>query len=66
MKVIANEKLCSGHTRCTAVGGEFFELNEVGYIGFTEKEVPPGQEEMARRGVRACPERALTIVEDEA
>jgi ferredoxin len=24
--------------------------------------VPPGMEEVARRGVRACPERALKVV----
>jgi ferredoxin len=38
-----------------------FELDVVGYIAFTEKEVPEGLEAQARRGVRACPERILSI-----
>lgn len=66
MKVIANQSLCSGHARCAAVAPEFFDLNDDGYIGFDEKTVPPELEAAARRGVRACPERALTFVEDES
>lgn len=64
MKVIADQTLCSGHARCAAVAPEFFDLNDDGYIGFDEKNVPPELEQAARRGVRACPERALTFVED--
>ena len=66
MKVIADQTLCSGHARCAAVAPEFFDLNDDGYIGFAEKAVPSELEKAARRGVRACPERALTYVEDPA
>lgn len=66
MKVIADQTLCSGHARCAAVAPEFFDLNDDGYIAFAEKAVPPELEAAARRGVRACPERALTFVEDPA
>jgi len=64
LKVIANPSLCAGHARCAAVAPEFFDLDDDGYIGFAEKAVPPELEAAARRGVRACPERALTFVED--
>ncbi len=64
MKVIANRNLCSGHARCAAAASEFFELNDDGYVSFDEKEVPPELAQPARRGVRACPERALTLIED--
>ena len=64
MKVIANQTLCSGHARCASVAPEIFDLTDDGYIGFAEKDVPPGLEAQARRGARACPERALQIVED--
>jgi ferredoxin len=64
VKVIANQTLCSGHARCAAVAPEFYDLNDDGYVGFAEKDVPPEQEAAARRGARACPERALTFVED--
>jgi ferredoxin len=45
------------------VADNLFELDANGYIGFDEKIVPAGSEEPARRGVRACPERALKISE---
>ncbi len=65
MKVMANHQLCSGQARCAAVAPEFFPLDEDGYVGFEEKAVPAELEALARRGVRACPERALTFVEPE-
>jgi len=66
MKIKADNKLCSGHARCAAVAPEIFLLDDDGYIAITELEVPPEKAALARRGVRACPERALSIVEDDA
>ena len=65
MKVKADNKLCSGHARCASVAPEIFTLTDDGYIGFSEKEISPEQAALARRGVRACPERALSLIEDE-
>jgi ferredoxin len=65
MKVKADNGLCSGHARCAAVAPAVFTLDDDGYIGFSEKLVPSELEALARRGVRACPERALTLIEDE-
>jgi ferredoxin len=65
MKIVANRKRCAGHARCAAVADQLFELDGNGYIGFEEKHVSPGFEELARRGVRACPERALKLEEDD-
>jgi len=66
MKIIADNKLCSGHARCAAVAPEVFELSDDGYIGFSEKAISADQLALARRGVRACPERALTLIEDDS
>jgi ferredoxin len=65
MKIVANKQRCAGHARCAAVSDQLFELDGDGYIRFEEKHVPPGLEELARRGVRACPERALKLQEAE-
>ena len=65
MKVVANKTRCAGHARCAAVSPEVFELDENGYIGFEERPIPPELLEVARRGVRACPERALKLLENE-
>jgi ferredoxin len=64
MKVVADHKLCSGHARCEASAPEFFDLDDQGHVAFSEKGVAPEFEAAARRGVRACPERALTLIED--
>jgi len=65
MKIIADRNKCAGHARCAAVSEELFQLDDCGYIAFEARTVPAGLEELARRGVRACPERALRIVIDE-
>jgi ferredoxin len=64
MKIVANKTRCAGHARCAAVSDQLFELDANGYIGFEEKHVPLELQELARRGVRACPERALKLVEN--
>ena len=65
MKLVIDAERCAGHARCNAVGGaNLLPLNDDGYIGITELDVPPGQEALARRGARACPERVITILDD--
>ncbi|CAN7650408.1 ferredoxin [Phenylobacterium sp. LjRoot219] len=64
MKIIADQKRCAGHARCASVAPEVFELTDDGYIGFAEKALPEPMAALARRGVRACPERALVIVDE--
>jgi len=61
MKVIVNRSACVGHARCQHVAPDLFTLDEDGYIARASFDVPAGQEALARRGVRACPERALSV-----
>jgi ferredoxin len=63
MKIRINKAACVGHARCAAVAEELFKLDDNGYILQEEIDVPPGKEELARRGSRACPERIITIEE---
>jgi ferredoxin len=65
MKIIVKRNLCSGHARCWNVAPEVFRLNDDGYIDMDDFEVPPGQEEIAGKGARACPERALRIARED-
>ena len=65
MRIIVDTNKCSGHARCIAVAPKAYELNSDGYNVTPEMEVPKDLEEEARRGARSCPERAITIVEDE-
>jgi len=66
MRVKVNTSMCSGHARCVAVAPHVFTLNDDGYNVTPESVVPAGYEQEARRGAMACPERAITIIEDEA
>lgn len=63
MKIHVNKSACVGHARCAAVAPALFELDDGGYIAHEVIDVPPGMEELARRGARACPERIVTIEE---
>jgi ferredoxin len=64
MKIRIDKARCVGHARCAAVAPEIFELDDDGYIAVEEIDVPEGQEAIARRGARACPERIITVVEE--
>ena len=61
MKIAIDRERCAGHARCAAVAPDLYRLDDNGYIAMDGFEVPPGQEAMAQRGARACPERIITV-----
>lgn len=61
MRIKINKEACVGNARCNAVAGDLFPLTDDGYIAVDEIEVPPGMEELARRGAQACPERIIVV-----
>lgn len=63
MKIRIERSACVGNARCQAVAGDLYPLDDEGYVATEGFEVVPGDEEMARRGARACPERII-FVED--
>lgn len=66
MKIRIDKSACVGNARCANISEELFPLDEDGYIKVTEVDVPPGLEALAKRGARACPERVIHIIDDEA
>lgn len=64
MKIKIDKEHCVGNARCAAISEVLYKLDEDGYIAVTEVDVPPGMEDLARRGARACPERIIEIIED--
>jgi ferredoxin len=64
MKIRVISDKCQGHARCWSLAPEIFQLDDSGYILPEDIDVPAGQEQLAARGARACPERALEIVTD--
>jgi ferredoxin len=64
MKLHINRPACAGNARCAAVSEELFPLDDDGYIAVEAVDVPPGMEDLARRGARACPERIIVVEEE--
>ena len=54
---------CTGHARCAAMAGDFYEVDDDGYNVHRGQtvDVPPGMAETARYGAMVCPERAILI-----
>ena len=65
MKIKIERAGCAGHARCNAVAPHLYELDDNGYIATDGFAVAPGDEDLARKGARACPERVIVIVEDQ-
>lgn len=54
---------CTGHARCAAMAGEFYDVDDEGYNIHRGRtvDVPQGMEETARYGAMVCPERAILL-----
>lgn len=63
MRIGVKPNTCQGHARCYALAPEIFQLDDAGYILPDDIDVPAGQETVALRGVRSCPERALFVID---
>ena len=66
MTIEADRATCQGHGRCYVLAPEVFSPDKEGYCAErgTTVDVAPGLDESARMAVEACPEWALTIVEE--
>jgi ferredoxin len=66
MKMKIDEEMCTGHGRCAHYAPKVFRLDDDGYNadrgGIVD--VPAGEEKNAALGMKSCPERAITIVEE--
>ena len=66
MKIRIDKAQCVGNARCHAVAAHLYPLDDEGYVASEGFEVPVGEEALARRGARACPERIIHVVENQA
>jgi ferredoxin len=65
MRVKIDGEHCTGHGRCAKYAPNVYRLDDDGYNADrgSEIDVPPGEEENAKRGMKSCPEQAITLVE---
>ncbi|MBM2715720.1 ferredoxin [Mesorhizobium caraganae] len=61
MRIIVHKAKCQGHARCSAQAPDVFKLDDEGYILPGDIEVAQGEQLLASRGARSCPERALEL-----
>lgn len=67
MRIKVAPDLCCGAGRCVEVAPDVYRLSEGFNALVTASEpeaVPAGLEASARLGARACPERAISLLED--
>ena len=63
MRISVDRGMCQGHVLCAATAPDLYTLDDDGYSNVDAVEVPTGMEHLARRGMEACPERAITVTE---
>lgn len=64
MRIRIDEEQCQGHGVCNMTSPEMFLLREEdGHAYVLSEEVAPKDEQAARDGADACPERAVVIEE---
>lgn len=62
MKVSVDGTKCQGHTLCSMIAPESFELDDVdGHASPVTDEVPADQEEQVAEAAHSCPEQAIVI-----
>lgn len=66
MRVKIDGEHCTGHGRCAKYAPNVFKLDDDGYNVDRGSviDVPAGEEENARRGIKSCPEQAIVLVEE--
>ncbi|MGW6690263.1 ferredoxin [Streptomyces sp. NPDC054961] len=62
MRISVDRERCQGHSMCVVLAPDVYVVTDEGFNEQGEFDVVPGQEDQARRGAGACPERAVTVV----
>ena len=64
MKVFVDSARCQGHTLCSMIAPDSFELSDIdGTSSPVNEIVLPDQEEAVREAAHSCPEQAISIEE---
>jgi ferredoxin len=62
VKVQVDQARCQGHTLCSMIAPDSFELDEIdGHSTPVTEDVPADQETAVKEAVHSCPERAITL-----
>ncbi len=65
MKVRVDSDRCQGHTLCSMIAPESFELDDIeGHASAVTEDVPADHEDAVREAAQSCPEQAILIRDD--
>ena len=63
MKVYVDPDRCQGHTLCSMIAPQLFELDDIdGHAKAIDGEIPADLEDKAHEAIRSCPEQAISII----
>jgi ferredoxin len=66
LTIRVSKDLCCGAQLCAAIAPEIYQLDHLGYNASDGVVVTAGQQALAKRGMRACPEEAISLVAKDA
>jgi len=65
VKVWVDPDRCQGHTLCSMIAPDSFELSDIdGSSSAINEEVPPDQQDRVREAAQSCPEQAIFITDE--
>jgi ferredoxin len=63
LKVHVDPEKCQGHTLCSMIAPDLFQLDDVdGHATAIDGEVPVDLEAKAAEAIRSCPEQAISVI----
>ncbi|RYE40616.1 MAG: ferredoxin [Hyphomicrobiales bacterium] len=65
MRIDVDRSRCTGIGICESIAEDYFEVADDGSLTLLNGNVPASDLERVRDGVRACPARALALVEEQ-
>jgi ferredoxin len=66
LTIRVSKDLCCGAQLCAGIAPEIYRLDHLGYNASDGVVVTAGQQTLARRGMRACPEGAISLGTEDA
>ena len=64
MKVWVDPQRCQGHTLCSRIAPDSFQLSDIdGSASAIDDVVPADREDTVREAAQSCPEQAIIITE---
>jgi ferredoxin len=65
VKVWVDPERCQGHTLCSMIAPESFQLSDIdGSSSATDEVVPTDRDDQVREAAQSCPEQAIIVTDE--